>query len=410
MKIGYLMQAGVPDVRQSRLSGPANHVKQVFKNLIDLGHQLRLLALLDGQVWRSDDLEIFEPVKVNWLDKSLARRFESVIRRVQSELHIPYAALFESLRFAQACRQELTDYDLFYERTGWVGYGGGLAARWLGIPLVFEVNGDHLSEMELLGIAPRGAQRWISTVLMKWAINQASFIVATGEGWRWKLIERWEVKPEIVEVIENGSEIIDLLKREKLRAFHNSTDSSQDVTIIYIGAFEPWHGVTKLIIAFSKAVEKESGLQLILVGSGSELDEIKKLVSELALEDNVILTGHLTPQEFAFHLAEADIGVAPYCGRVEYSGLKLLDYKAAGLAIIASGEGGQPAVIEHSQTGWIVPPCNENALSDSIVRLARDVDLRHKMGRNSRTEAEQSHTWRYTAEQLIQVFNTIARD
>ena len=64
MKIGYLMQAGVPDVRQRPLSGPAIHVKHVFQELQGLGHQVRLLAQLDQQLWKSDDLENFEPVSL----------------------------------------------------------------------------------------------------------------------------------------------------------------------------------------------------------------------------------------------------------------------------------------------------------------------------------------------------------
>ena len=59
---------------------------------------------------------------------------------------------------------------------------------------------------------------------------------------------------------------------------------------------------------------------------------IELLVHELGIEEWVVFTGHLSAHQFASHLAGADIGVSPYCGRVEYSGLKLLDYKSAGLA------------------------------------------------------------------------------
>jgi hypothetical protein len=55
MKIGYLMQAGVPDIRQRPLSGPANHVWQVYKQLEALGHQMTLLAVLDGKIWLSTE-------------------------------------------------------------------------------------------------------------------------------------------------------------------------------------------------------------------------------------------------------------------------------------------------------------------------------------------------------------------
>ena len=127
----------------------------------------------------------------------------------------------------------------------------------------------------------------------------------------------------------------------------------------------------------------------------------------MELEDHVVLTGYLTPKELSIQLAKADIGVSPYCGRAEFSGLKLLDYKAAGLATIASGENGQPAVIKHGQTGWIVPPCDDNAIYEAIIDLAENVRLRQQMGQQARLEAEKWHRWDHTAEKLDEVFNQI---
>lgn len=407
MKIGYLMQAGVPDMRQRPLSGPANHVKHVFEELHKLGHHVRLLAFLDGQIWQSDDLEDYQPVPLFWLDKGPLHLFERGVRRIQSEFHLPYAALFESTRFALACRQALPDYDLFYERMGWMGYGGPLAAGWLKIPLVVEVNGDHMSEMEMLGVAPQGWQRKLSVALMSQAMRRVSHVVATGEGWRQRFIERWQIALDKVSVIENGSEIVNLLTRDQLRAFSSDENLAKTTTVIYIGAFEPWHGITVLISAVAKAIAEGALLRLVLVGSGTQHDTIEQLVHNLGLEKHVIFTGHLPAQQLAVHLANADIGVSPYCGRVEYSGLKLLDYKAAGLVTVASGEDGQPAVIEHGRTGWIVPACDEEALYQAIVQLAGNINLRQKMGRQARIEAESCHSWQHTAKQLEQLFTKV---
>ncbi len=403
MKIAYLMQVGVPDVRQHPLSGPANHVKHVFNELIGLGHQVRLLAYMNGQIWQSDNLIDFERVSLRWLDNGLFRLFESIVRRLQSGLHLPYAALFESLYFAQACRQVLSGFDIFYERMGWVGYGGVLAARRLKIPLILEVNGDHLSELESFGMMPRGIQLRLSIFLVKRQTRWVSHVVATGEGWRQRFIERWGVSPESVTVIENGSEIVDLLVRDNLRAF-SPIASSNIPTIIYVGAFEPWHGITVLVKAAADVISKGDPLKLILIGSGSCEGVIRQMVIDLNLQDQISFTGSLSSHEIADYLAKADIGVSPYCGRVEYSGLKLLDYKSAGLAVIASGEGDQPTVLKHGSTGWIVPPCDEIALSDAIVQLSKKVDLRREIGRRARIEAESHHSWMYTAKQLEQLF------
>jgi glycosyltransferase involved in cell wall biosynthesis len=406
-KIGYLMQAGVPDICSQPSTGPANHVIRVFEQLQQLGHQARLLAVLDKEIWKTDDLIHFEPVEIRWLDRGLFRLFESLIRRIQFETKIPYAALFESFRFMLACRQELSGYDLLYERMGWMGYGGGIAATWLGTPLILEVNGDHLTEMEMLGVAPGGVQRRLSIALMKRAVHRASHVVATGDGWRRQFIDRWQVPWDKVSVIENGSEIVELLSREQLRSFQPIENRSSTVKIIYVGGFEPWHGVTKLVKAFAKAIAQGVLIQLFLVGSGTQRENIEQLLCNLEVQGHVTMTGWLSPQQYAKYLANADIGISPYCGRVEYSGLKILDYKAAGLAIIASGENGLPSAIEHGKTGWIVPPCDEIALCRAITQFARNCDLRKRMGRQARIEAEQLHSWRNTAQQLDEVFNRV---
>lgn len=410
MKIGYLMQAGVPDVRQRPLSGPAIHVKHVFDELVRLGHHVRLLGVLDGRIWKSDDLEHFEPVIVRWVDKGGFRLFERGVRRIQFELKLPYAALFESLRFAQACRQELAAYDLFYERMGWVGYGGALAARWLESPLILEVNGDHLTEMEMQGTAPQGVQRRLSTFLMKQAVIRSSHAIATGEGWRRRYIERWGVDSKKVTVVENGSELVDLLSRNQLRSFHPDPNLDGVTTIAYSGAFDPWQGVTILIRAVARVVARGMPARLLLIGSGREVQTAEQLVHELHLEQFVTFTGRLAPPQYAESLAQADIGVSPYCGRVEYSGLKLLDYKAAGLATIASGQDNEPAVIVNGKTGLIVPPRDENALYEAILHIISDVKLRKQMGRTARVEAEQFHGWNITAERLNELITQVFRE
>ncbi|MFV2044251.1 MAG: glycosyltransferase, partial [Anaerolineales bacterium] len=269
MKIGYIMQAGAPDVRKPPFSGPANHMREVFNHLAERGHSLRLIAMFDGGIWRSDDLEVYDPVYIPESDRGLFRLLERAVRRAQFELRLPYAVFFESLRFAQACRKELRGFDLLYERMGWVGYGGALAARRLGIPLVLEVNGDHLSEFEMLGVAPKGLQRLLSIKMMKLSIRLASHFIACGDGWRDRLIERWDLDPARVTTIENGSSVLEYLQREQLRCFQEGeyTDSEADATLAFVGGFQPWQGVEVMLRSFAKAIHRGARLKLWVIGS-----------------------------------------------------------------------------------------------------------------------------------------------
>jgi glycosyltransferase involved in cell wall biosynthesis len=275
------------------------------------------------------------------------------------------------------------------------------------IPLVLEVNGDHLPEFGMLGVEPKGMQRKLSIALMKRAAHRASHVVATGEGWRQSFIRRWNVPTEKVTVVENGSEIVKLLRREELRPFALHTDGEESAKLIYVGAFEPWHGLTILIKAVARVIAQGVRIELTLVGDGTESGNLKQAVRKWGIEKQVNFTGYLSAPQLARQLAVADIGVSPYCGRAEFSGLKLLDYKAAGLATIASGENGQPAVLTHGRTGWIVPPCDEVALSEAITLLATNSSLRKEIGRKARIDAEKYHSWQRTAEELLSIFKQV---
>ena len=216
----------------------------------------------------------------------------------------------------------------------WGGWGvavpslpSAAASRWY-----LEVNGDHLAEYEMLGVAPQGVQRKASVQFMRWATAQAAWVVATGEGWRRRFLQRWPVDPARVSVVENGSEVVQLLNRTDLANFQDGlAPAGQQVRLVYVGAFEPWHGILVLIQALANVVGRSCAVHLDLIGDGSARPEIERLIAEYRLAPHVTLHGFLRIDQAAPILGRGEIGLSPYCGRVEYSGLKLLDYKAAGL-------------------------------------------------------------------------------
>jgi glycosyltransferase involved in cell wall biosynthesis len=370
-----------------------------------LGHTVRLLVRLEGKIWKSDDLQDFQPVFVQKIDRGALRSLERLVRRIQYELKLPYAAFFESLRFALACQQELKGFDLFFERSSWMAYGGMLAAGWQKAPLVIEYNGDPLADLEAKNAAPHGIQRRLSVALMRRYLKSATHLVATGEGWKVNCIEKWGIATDKVSTVENGTELVQLLERGQLRAFQPYSDPDEPVTLAYLGGFYAWHGVEVLLHAFSRAISQGCDLKLILIGSGAGEEEARQLASQLGIADRVSFKGQLTTAEFAPFLAQADIGLSPYCGWAEFSGLKIFDYKAAGLPTIASGKDGQPRTLQHGQTGWIVPPCDEDALTGAILYLCSNLEVRRRLGQHARLEAEQIHGWDHTARQLEQIFH-----
>ncbi len=399
MKIGYLVQFS-SDLINPPFDGPANHIRHVVKELEKLGHSTRLVFGLNGSLFLSDDLMHFE--ELSFSRKSiLPAFFEKVIRKIQTILHLPYFAWFECRRFASTCMPLLKDVDIIIERTSWMAYGGNLIARKMNIPIIQEFNGDPLIDLDAKNIAPQGIQRWLAKKIYQITLRQSAIIIATGEGWRDMLIKNWMIPAQQVHVIENGSVMVDFLKRTQLKPFNSPLSKKTDaLEIVFLGGFYAWHGTDLLIEAFTRCLCIKPDIHLNLIGAGVGLNETKKHVAALHLDHKISFTGQLSYQEYAPILIEADIAVSPVCGRKEFSCLKLFDYKAAGLAIISSGENGQPATLIHNKTGWIVPPCNVDKLEQALLLLIGNPDLRRSLGYQARLDAEQFNAWRHTAEHV----------
>lgn len=403
MKIIYLLQNG-SDMRKPPFNGPANHVQHVIKELKALGHSVTFLIGINQKNYVSTDLIHYELIETPHLETGLPRLIERVIRKIQTILHLPYAGFFESRRFAQACIKYASDADLLFERLSWMGYGSVFAAKQLVIPLVIEYNGDPLHDLEAKGIAPHGLQRILSTFLLRYTLRHANFLIASGNGWQNNLVNKWKILPQKIEVIENGTELVNLIDPKDIKnCSQTKSDLTNTVKIVYLGGFYAWHGTQTLITSFLRCKPNFPNSQLILIGAGPGLDEAKLMVSQLGLEQNIKFTGQLSAQEYAPILANSDIGVSPYCNWIEYSGLKLFDYKAAGLAIIASGEADNPKTLKHGQTGLIIPPCDEAALTNALTNLLSDPHKRRKLGQKARREAEQSHTWKITGQNINRI-------
>jgi glycosyltransferase involved in cell wall biosynthesis len=147
--------------------------------------------------------------------------------------------------------------------------------------------------------------------------------------------------------------------------------------------------------------KKESGLELVWVGSSSTLrglqaiapllEDIGRQVPEARLKiicDRFLTLNHLpvlavpwTEASEAEEIARADVGIS-WLPDDAWSrgkcGLKVLQYLAAGLPVIANPVGVQIEMVRHGETGFLVRTPAQ--WIEAVRRLANDVELRRRMG------------------------------
>ncbi len=406
MNVGYLMQNGAADLGTT--SGPQLHVTAVIKGLERAGCRVRTVAIQQDTLQWSDDLVTWAAPRFGFSSMTTYRLGESCTRRAQTELKAPFLGLFDSLRFADACTQMLRSCHVLYERHGYLGYGGAIAARRLGVPLVLEMNGNILREIEERGVAMSPTQRRIGRWITRRTLLAAAHVVVVADALKRELVTSLGLPPSRISVVQNGVNLELFSRRFDPIPIRARLGIGNGPTIVFVGSFQPWHGVDLLVAAFDLLRDRFPATQLVLVGEGDGRDTVIGRIRELGLERHVVMTGRLEQEEVAAVTGTADVLVAPYPSlRTDIVGtpLKLLEYMAAGGAIVASTAPLHDVVVE-GITAVRVEPASAIALAAGIARLLADEPMRARLGAAAWRQA-QRYSWDGVAEQLKVILSTV---
>ncbi|WP_151526445.1 glycosyltransferase family 4 protein [Serinicoccus kebangsaanensis] len=167
-------------------------------------------------------------------------------------------------------------------------------------------------------------------------------------------------------------------------------DLSGDPVVVFVGTLKPWHGVEDLVEAAARA---RAPWRLRIVGDGPQREAVERAAARHRLD--VQLTGALPPEQVPAALSGALVAVAPYPESEDhyFSPLKVYEYAAAGLPVVASSIGQIPSVVEDGRTGVLVPPSDPEALAAAIDALVSDPDAATTMGAAARARMEERHSW-----------------
>ena len=177
------------------------------------------------------------------------------------------------------------------------------------------------------------------------------------------------------------------------------------VVVTFVGTLKPWHGVADLITAAALSRQRWS---LRIIGDGPEMETLRAQAERLGVEAD--FRGAVAPEEIPTHMAGSAIGVAPYpdLGGLEqqyFSPMKVLEYLAAGLAVVASDVGQIPQLLEDGsgRHGVLVAPSDPTALAAALDDLAACPNRRARMGRSGRLLAEERHSWHRTVARILEL-------
>ncbi|MGH7474684.1 MAG: glycosyltransferase family 4 protein [Longimicrobiales bacterium] len=182
------------------------------------------------------------------------------------------------------------------------------------------------------------------------------------------------------------------------------------LNLLFVGRLVERKGVRHLLDALAR-IEPARRPHLHIVGEGPLRAELETQSRALALTGDVAFHGFVPPDTLAAHLGAADVFVLPAVfdekGDTEGLGVVLVEALGHGVPAIASDVGGIPDVVRHERTGLLVPPGDSEALRRSILRLADDPALAHRLGKEGRLHVSREFAWPAITDRLILLYRDV---
>lgn len=148
--------------------------------------------------------------------------------------------------------------------------------------------------------------------------------------------------------------------------------------VAFVGALEPTKGVDVLLEAWPQVAAELPDARLVLVGDGSQREQVAQAVAEGEVAGSVTMTGRVPRREVAGLLDAATLLVLP--SRSEGLALVLLEAMARGRAVVSTTAGGTAELVEDGVTGLLVPPDDVAALAEALLRVLQEPAVAAEMG------------------------------
>lgn len=318
--------------------------------------------------------------------------------------------LFTSEAFCHLLRHSARQHILFVTNppmTMWMGPLFKTFRRNKYSLLVYDIYPDVLINAEMLSGNSGLAAAWRR--LNAITLRGASKIITLGEGMAQAIRDRTPDPDDgRVSVVENWVDtdfFRPMPKRENPLLQHLKL--ADKFIVAYAGSFGASHGVGH-VLQCARTLKDLSDIHFLLVGGGTEEDEIKQYVGSAALK-NVTLLPFQPREKFRYVAAAPDVSLILLKSGMGKSVMPSKVYTAlsAGTAVLAAADADSDLakVIERKRCGIVIDPEDPQLMADNVVMLCKDSSYLSELKNNARSAAVRFYGKRRQCEKLFYLFH-----
>ena len=389
--------------------GSSVHCRAFVNGVKKLGHEIVTCPAIS-------EIDYSKPKKIPNSEKNIRYYLTRInFKIIKSYLHrsnayvSEYLSLFESFFESTRKHRELMRILSWYKADVLIfrNHGFNIGPFWTGkvtgIPIVLEINSLRSLENRLR--RHWAVAKWPTNWAENFAITSADAIFTVSKPILNKIQPLADGKPLCV--VENG---VDCEQFNPLNYSKNEAKKKlglENKTVIgYVGSFMPWHDLDTTIETLSILRGIDLNYHLVLIGNGVDYERIKKKVAAKRLMEAVTFTGGVPHKEISQFLAAFDVALMSYpcIGDFYFSPLKLFEYLAMGVTVVATNIGQIGEIITHGKNGILVDNPTPENFAKAIKIGTRN---QKKISIQARNLVSESYSWVRNAEKIIELVQRV---
>lgn len=368
-------------------------ILELAKSLIDKGVSVKVICPNDDMSKERELVDGVEVIRFNYFIKrmqKLAYGGGGILENLRKDRSLYFILPLFLLSYIRCVINHIEDSDIIHAHWYPSGVIALISRCFHSIPCVLTVHGSDIH------IIKNRYLKQINRLILK----RIDRIITVSEFLKDDVISLGLNSNRVV-FIPNGVSV-----GNRIDCTFSDSKKSERNTVLFAGSLRKIKAVDTLIKAFQIVLKQRADANLVIIGEGPESGRLKALCETLGIKEHVHFTGAIPPYEVRRWMRQGALLVLP--SLLEGRPIVILEAMAEGLPVIGSDIAALKEIIEDGKTGFLFKTLCHEELSDRILRLLNDPDLRLSMGINGRKKLmELGLTWDNCARMHMDLYRSI---
>lgn len=384
------------------LGGMEMHTKDLAEGLVKKGHKVTIVTTKNPK----KGYEEVNGIKIHYLKNTKPGKYS---RSWWEESAKKFGELNRTENFDIVHSQSIGAYGFFMKNK-----------RDKKIPIIASFHGTPCDEIKSL----------INTLSLKHPISSVKAVLLIAY-WIYSYVEWLRFAPFLDGAIATSNEQEKILRRyffvkkEKIYKAFNGVDINlfrpiqnsfirgkynltNERILLCVARIVVDKGIQNIVHAMPLILKEMPNTKLMIVGDGSYMPTIRRLVKKYDLEKHVVFIGFAKFEELPHYFNVCDVFVNPTIRQNGYD-LTIVEAMACGKPVVVSNIGSVPTVVKHNVDGILVPPRDVDMLSEKVTKVLKDKKLASMLGNAARKKIVKKFSLDKMVENTIKVYKDVMR-